>query len=327
MIREFKNKNDKIQIEGTVNEAPVDILIDTGSTQNYISESSIPKNLREKLVDPVRIELANDMKIEAIEKASCLVKLGEDRSTIYKVEALVMPGMKDDFILGVPFLIKNDSEIHFKTGTIRIDDQYKKLKQFGAGDRNLEDCLVEKCNKLMSATAVDFDNMIDYFKRKNPKFGHIKGYQHRIVLEDKTPIQKKAYPVPEKAKSEFKEKLKAWKDNDVIKRSNLFFASRVFGVAKKNMEMRIVTDYTALHKNTRSEPYHFPDVYNACRTSLRTNFLQLLILIQALFESKLRQKIVIKRRSLLNLAILSTNECHLGSKMPLKVFSGLWSKF
>lgn len=46
------------------------------------------------------------MKIETKEKAKCLFKLGDDRTTIYKVEALVMPRSKDDFILGVPFLIE-----------------------------------------------------------------------------------------------------------------------------------------------------------------------------------------------------------------------------
>lgn len=58
---------------------------------------------------------------------------------------------------------------------------------------------------------------------KNLRFEHIKGYQHRIVLEDDTSIQKKAYPVSEKEEEEFKEKSKIWLENDMIDTSNSFF--------------------------------------------------------------------------------------------------------
>lgn len=40
-----------------------------------------------------------------------MLKIGNERSTIYKVEALVMPGFRDDFVMGVPFLAINDAEI------------------------------------------------------------------------------------------------------------------------------------------------------------------------------------------------------------------------
>lgn len=54
MIKEIESEVCKKQIEGTVNEVLVDLFVDTGATKNYISESSIPVNLRDKLAKQIR---------------------------------------------------------------------------------------------------------------------------------------------------------------------------------------------------------------------------------------------------------------------------------
>ncbi|KRH91998.1 putative transposable element, partial [Pseudoloma neurophilia] len=186
----------------------IEVLVDTGATQNYISKS-FAKDLPEvELPGPVTIERANGSFTTASRRLRFDLTLTGDDDTKYKTEALVMDGMKNQLVLGMKFLVENNVDINLRRGLICIDGTYRKVKGAPPDSVCPDQMLVEKFKSSIAASEDEFESMIEEYKLSNPKFGHIQGYEHRIVLIDSSPVQRKAYKIQEAAKEAFKQRLK-----------------------------------------------------------------------------------------------------------------------
>ena len=101
--------------------------MDTGASLNFINEKLIDKVKVEELESPMRIELANGEDRSLTRSFETMMKFEKNEISEYKLRGYIVEGMKEDIILGMPFLMNNDAEIYCKNGLIKIDDIYLRV--------------------------------------------------------------------------------------------------------------------------------------------------------------------------------------------------------
>jgi len=161
----------------------------------------------------------------------------------YKLGGYVVDGMKKDIILGMPFLMNNNAEIYCKNGLVKIDDMYYRFHNRGLKFEGPDEMLIERFNKVQEKRTEEFNDMLTRLKVENPIIGNIKDVKHEIKLTDTTPVQLKPYKIPLAIRNDFRNQLSVWEQQGVIRRSSSNYASPCYGIAKKNGNIRIVTDY------------------------------------------------------------------------------------
>ncbi|KAG0442342.1 hypothetical protein DMUE_0341 [Dictyocoela muelleri] len=182
-LNEPKCNPKTIEIPIEINEKKIDGLVDTGSVENYISESAVKvmdvktNNLHRKKMtevgDVVEIEKESDLKF----------RLLNDINNYYFSKFYVMPNPNKQNILGMRFPFENDAVINLRERFINLDGGDYKLNIVNRISNLSEDELIQKSKTFtLSELGLKIEKLITNFKNENPKFGYISNINHSIDL-------------------------------------------------------------------------------------------------------------------------------------------------
>ena len=122
-------------------------------------------------------------------------------------------------------------------------------------DRN-KICVISQSPK------ASLNNLLGYYKVKNPTLGKISGWKHTVLCENLKPFIQKQYPLPVSKIDETRRELDRLTQLGVIEPSTSNFVSPAFIIFKRNGQARLVIDYRYLNKHTTSMRYPLPTIQN-----------------------------------------------------------------
>ena len=112
----YRTKN-TLELAGRIGRKPVQILIDSGSTGNYVAARvcTVCKLKTEKDPHGEELRMADGTTVKIEDRVQVNIKCGKYRAL---VQAKVFPGLQKPMILGIPWLAKENPQIDWTQGTI-----------------------------------------------------------------------------------------------------------------------------------------------------------------------------------------------------------------
>lgn len=241
-------------------------LLDTGSTENFITKGLIEKALiKTEITGNREIELANQSKVNIKNKTKLEFKINNIPNTIYKTDALVLDKSGYDIILGNEFLKNFSVILDYKRATVNIDGTEIVIDE-EIFEHNKQDELITNKTKIYNINTDEEiinriqNNIISPHKKNNPELGEISLVEHTIEVTDQNTIKFKQYKTPEKFKDMVQNEVKRLLKLKIIRYSNSNYCSPAFPIIKRNNSIRLVVDYQELNKKTIKMPYPIPAV-------------------------------------------------------------------
>ncbi|GJT41734.1 retrotransposon-related protein [Tanacetum coccineum] len=204
-----------MRVRGYVGKQPLHILIDCGSTHNFLDTSSakrLPCQLSATI--PLRVDVANRSKM--VSSSECKTFKWTLQGNEYEADCMLLPLGGCDMVLGIQWLSTlGDINCNFKNLTMKFNYQGKKVVCFAM------------------PTALP------------PPRAH----DHTISLLPNTPpITVKPYRLPPNQKDVVEQMVKELLDAGVIRESQSPFSSPIVMVKKKDGTWRMCVDYSASEK-------------------------------------------------------------------------------
>ncbi|KAG0420334.1 Retrovirus-related Pol polyprotein from transposon 17.6 [Dictyocoela roeselum] len=238
-------------------------LIDTGSVENYlpshiVSDLKLPAN---KKSTPNKVEIANGTIIEVTHDTICDFHLFEDHKITYTSKFNILTNDTGLPILGMQFLLENDSMINIGEGYIRIDNmEYEIDVKTSENEGDDFDTIVEKARVYQITNEEALKNMIKLAKRENKPLGEVPNFTHKIPLLAKFSSIPKEYPVPLNLKEKVEDHIKCLLSDGIIEEKFSECISPAFVILKKNGKVRLVVDYRYLNSITKKTHQFTPKV-------------------------------------------------------------------
>ena len=114
----YRTKN-TLELAGRIGRKPVQILIDSGSTGNYVAARvcTVCKLKTEKDAHGEELRMAEGTTVKIEDRVQVNIKCGKYRAL---VQAKVFPGLQKPMILGIPWLAKENPQIDWTQGAILV---------------------------------------------------------------------------------------------------------------------------------------------------------------------------------------------------------------
>lgn len=258
-IKEIAVESDRLILKGRMGQKDVDILFDTGTALNFISEDCLAalENIEVKK-ESKEIIFADGKRTTCVGKTEIEFFI-ESLNIAYRAKAYILPVNNATLILGTNFLLSEKVIINYREGVIALDGI---LLEIPGGIRHTypESVLVNKTNYINAIEITENDknellkeSIYLQFKKmvlEGPKIGTIPGIKHQIILKEKKIVCKKQYPIPLNIRSQVKEEIDEMVKLGVIEESASPFSSPAFAIKKKDGGIRICNDFRELNSIT-----------------------------------------------------------------------------
>ena len=123
-IREENNCTNKIILYRKIAHQDVKILVDTGALQNYISEEKVAKLQCQIKETNVWVTVTNGSTLNISKMVDLMVYFDFTPDSFYKLNALILPGLKEDLAVGISFLSSIKLMIDFKMEITRLVNSF-----------------------------------------------------------------------------------------------------------------------------------------------------------------------------------------------------------
>ena len=279
-----------VKLEGTVDKHRAIVMVDSGSTGDFISEKLVQscKLYKRKYESPKPVWLA-DGKEHIIESyVDSTIKLGD---LIERVELAVIPLVGYDVILGIPWLTRHNPVIDWSTSTVsvRVGNQISRLPEYKESNTPAVELVsrlqvvrdVEKGEQMYlalvrplqvdsgdkqlvsnSSTTSLVKEFSDVFPDDLPKaLPPKRAVDHKIELEPgQVPPNRPTYRMSQPEMDELKKQLAELMEKGFITESKSPYGAPVLFVKKKDGTLRMCIDYRALNKITIKNKYPLPRI-------------------------------------------------------------------
>ncbi|KAG0438712.1 Transposon Tf2-9 polyprotein [Dictyocoela muelleri] len=249
-----KNKSEKelIILPAKINDTKLNVLIDSGSTENVINRKYASILKTEKIEAKFLLKLADGRNIEAKERFKFILNFDQIPSTSYFCQAYIIEDLSFDMILGTRFLNENKAVLDFELGFLQLDGIQVDYCNYYNPDNHLL-TIKKDYVKMFDEIKVKFDHSED-------KLFEIKDSFFEIITTKNEPIIKKQYPVPIKYKEKTREHINDLLKNGIVRRSNSDYSSPAFVIYKPDRSLRLLIDYRKLNDITTSKKFPFPKI-------------------------------------------------------------------
>jgi hypothetical protein len=278
------NHGKLIEFSGMIGKIRASMMLDSGSTGNFISEKFVKQNkLQVRKLEIVKhVKLADGNGNHRVsEYVSERISIG---SYSESVELQVMPLSVSNVILGMPWLKQHNPEIDWSSGTVRVihnqqicklpSTQYvSKIEMVSAIQikRDIMDsetaylAIVQPADNGASKPVVKHELVEQYkdvFPDDLPKgLPPARVLDHKIELEPgHTPPSKAPYRLSQVEIDEINKQLSELSEKGFIRPSVSPYGAPVLFVKKKDGSMRMCIDYRALNKLTIKNKYPLPRI-------------------------------------------------------------------
>ncbi|KAD2804662.1 hypothetical protein E3N88_38039 [Mikania micrantha] len=272
-----------LRFEGTLYDIPINILVDSGATHNFISRGLVlALGLPISSFSGISIKLGDGHSVVVTER--CLKLPIQVGSAIFFIDALVFETATLDVILGMAWLHSLGEVIH--------DWQHSWMKFLHKGKsvmlqgNSFQQPLKTAFNQWLALHEQSFGNSqmvhpLPTFFTLSPEqhadlsnllteFATIfmaptglpppRSHDHSIILTSNDPICVRPYRYPHVQKSEIERQVKELLDLGMIQHSKSAYSSPVILVRKKDNSWPMCVDYRALNKATVPDKFPIPVV-------------------------------------------------------------------
>jgi RNase H-like domain found in reverse transcriptase/Reverse transcriptase (RNA-dependent DNA polymerase)/Integrase zinc binding domain/Chromo (CHRromatin Organisation MOdifier) domain/Retroviral aspartyl protease len=279
-----------IKLVGLVDQHPVVVMVDSGSTGDFISDTYVSQHeLHEYEYKHSKTVWLADGKQHTVSKyIECQLDIGDMSQSI---QLAVLPLIGHDIILGTTWLQRHNPHINWSTGTVTVECNGKPcvLPQISEhSNRSIEVVSalqikreVQKGEQLYLAlvtpdasTSSDSklsmsDNaraIISEFKDVFPEdlpsgLPPKRDIDHRIdLVPGQAPPSRPTYRMSQPEMDELKKQLTELMDKGYVQESKSPYGAPVLFVKKKDGSMRMCVDYRALNKITIKNKYPLPRI-------------------------------------------------------------------
>ena len=209
----------KVMLFGYINGKEYEMLVDTGATDNYVSEefSNLLKVETQKLDTPQITTLADGTKVSNESKLKFFFGLNSDARQQFLCEAKVMRNLQPHVVLGMAFLQLNNAIINLRDGFVTISGMEIELNRFtdtmANSTKNIFDNLFS-CNIINSKIG----SLIKKTRKEAPALGTITTFKHKIVLNKPFLSDNRVYTIPTLFKEKFKDEISRLLKLDIIRK-------------------------------------------------------------------------------------------------------------
>ncbi|KAG0420770.1 Retrovirus-related Pol polyprotein from transposon 17.6 [Dictyocoela roeselum] len=195
-------------------------------------------------------EVANGSTIKIRKYTNLKFNIFNDTSNTYTTRFNILPYPKGQPILGMRFLLENNSVINLREKTINIDGT-KYDVEIHDETNTFEDEVISKTRVYeIKDYKKKISELIKNQKTRNPRIGNIKNAEHKIEVFDTLKLIKREYQVPIGLTEDVEEHLETLLKDGIITEKYSSFISPAFAIRKKNGKIRLIVDYRALNSIT-----------------------------------------------------------------------------
>ena len=291
-----------VKLSGAVNKCKAVVMVDSGSTGDFISEQFVHKNkLVSRCYEKVKKVWLADGKEHTISSyVDSSIRIGELHE---KTELAVIPLAGYDVILGIPWLKRHNPVINWDTSKVVVSSNGNQCelplhsdidppavemisalqaKRDMTKGEQMYLALVKVVEQDNAATKVtvdpDTEKIISEFKDVFPDdlpsgLPPKREIDHRIELEPgQNPPSRPTYRMSQPEMDELKKQLSELMDKGYVQESKSPYGAPVLFVKKKDGTMRMCIDYRALNKITIKNKYPLPRIDELLDRSLGAKY-------------------------------------------------------
>lgn len=289
VINSDENKTTSFHLDITVGPLIIRALIDSGANRSFAGPAATnlleSSGLEQQAIPPRRVVTASGQ-IETVLYSIELVLIVAGKAT--KTEALILPTLSEDFILGMDFLQAAGMVIDFGDRSWYYRDN-PEVKHLFVPAVNVTKII--HCNGLRSLDTEQEKRLAELLDRELPEaplpnspFPVTPLIMHHIDVAGHPPIRQK----PHRANPAMCEIMKAEVDkmlvSGIIEPSHSEWASPVVLVLKGNGKYRFCVDYRRVNDVTKKDAYPIPDMVAILDQLSRAHYITTIDLSQAFFQ-------------------------------------------
>jgi hypothetical protein len=290
MIASVRATGQLIKLSGLVNQYTAVIMVDSGSTSDFISYEYVKQHsLAVKEYKHSKcVWLADGQHHTVNSYVECELQIGE---LVECIQLGVIPLVDYDVIVGSPWLKRHNPSIDWSTGIVRVSSQGRQCvlplhthshvatiqmvsaiqmkREVQKGEDMylvlIQDA-VEHTSDSKATISGDAAAIISEYKDVFPDelpshLPPVREIDHRIELEPgQNPPSKPTYRMSQPEMDELKKQLVELLDKGYIRESKSPYGAPVLFVKKKDGSMRMCIDYRALNKITIKNKYPLPRI-------------------------------------------------------------------
>lgn len=205
-IQEQNKKVDILTMNGEIDNKSINVLLDTGTSLNFISENIVNSvKTIETYTEKKSIILPDGKEVEVHKSCKFQFKLEAIKTHYYKIKAFILPTKTNTLILGTNFLAQERAIINYRDGIINLDGIELEMPGYSILNSEPESILINAsnyCNMIrdeirdteLKSAKVEVSQIIRDYKTDLPKIGRIPKIQHEINTFEKKIIAKKTIP-------------------------------------------------------------------------------------------------------------------------------------
>lgn len=275
-----------MRVEAHHGKKTLQLLLDTGSTHNFIDTSKALKlDCKVEPMEPMWVKVADGGQLQC----SSIIRdfTWKMQGSEFKADVLLLPLSGSDLVLGIQWFSALGPVLwDFKNLTMEFQNEGKKIKLRGATGKKLKGLHSSKLNKLINSTGeISMLQLIPQgaslttgnINNSDPSLSKLlhtyesvfvapttlppsrPRFDHQIPLKDGTnPINLRPYRYPVLQKNIIEEMVQELLDQGVIRPSNSPFAAPIVLVKKKDGGWRMCIDYRNLNNATIKDKFPIP---------------------------------------------------------------------
>ncbi|GJV70189.1 putative mitochondrial protein [Tanacetum coccineum] len=277
------NSNQTMRIRGRIGKQVVHILIDCGSTHNFLDIHTAKKlGCGLTKTTPMQVSVANGQRMISTSIYHDLK--WSLQNEVFTSDVMLLPLGGCEMVLGIQWLATlRDMQCNFKKLIMKFNHKGRQLVLSGMNNTHVhwmqgnegmvkhaelssmdlcvypvQLCQMESVGSVsaeVEQVLIQFDEVFEVPKDFPPQRSH----DHQIPLMPNTPlINVRPYRHPPNQKDAIKGMVKELMDTRVIKASQSPFSSPIVMVKKKDGTWRMCIDYRQLNKHTVKDKFHIP---------------------------------------------------------------------
>ncbi|KAF9762399.1 hypothetical protein NGRA_2047 [Nosema granulosis] len=204
VLKEPRFETKLLQINGIIGETETKFTIDTGATNNFISETIVNKyNLRTTETEPSEVTYGNGQTSQSTKCVPTSINQLGTKTMNKAITFVVIKNLPEDTILGNNFLKDSKAIIKFDNSTLQLDDTILHLNNQEILDWKNSPYYQLVCkhdNSTAQHVPKDIPEQskstIERAIKTNPELGTLPSDGIRIPLKDNIPVFSKPYSIP-----------------------------------------------------------------------------------------------------------------------------------
>ncbi|GJX58361.1 retrotransposon-related protein [Tanacetum coccineum] len=249
------NSFQTMRVRGMVGKQPLHILVDSGSTHNFVDVRSAKRlGCKIRPTAPLLVSVANGQDI--VSSYECKPFNWSIQGQDYSCDAMLLPLGGCEMVLGVQWLATlGDIKWNFKNLTMEFELFGKRILLRGTRQTTLQWMQGKNVQTRSKNKEAELYSLMLVPTELPPQRTH----DHKIPLVPNTPpINIRPYRHPPSQKDAIEVMVKELMDSGVIRASQSSFSSPIVMVKKKDGTWRMCVDYRQLNKYTVKDKFPIP---------------------------------------------------------------------